>query len=573
MKKAILINLFLVLAVALMAEPVGFNKAMKVAKRALGCEAPVEVKLSNEARSRMVVTPLKTPSFYIFNSSKENGGFAIVAGDDAFPEVLGYSCEGSIPMEAALPDGMLAYLEFLSEYISDVQMGVAAAPRKGASTEGVPVVAPLVSSQWGQDSPYNLMCPKVGGVYCDVGCVATAMAQVMRMWRWPEHGRGVMSYAAEGIGVLSVNFENSVYDWNNMYDTALQNAKNQARKDAVAKLSYDCGVASRMAYGTRTGSGTRMTLARIALGRYLGYAASQMEYYDRDCYNGEQENWNEMIWNELNEGRPVLYAAYSSANTSGKDAGHCFILDGYDSNGYVHVNWGWNGAADGYYAITVLDPDGAGYVFSESQEIIIGIQPDYEWNDDKEGQLPMHMYEPFSIAEEKAALGAEFTAEIYDIYNLSGLTGTYYIGVGLYDKMGHLVDVVGEAPRASLGDLYGYGEMKLPCRIPVTCPSGDYVLRVINKQYSSSVEYDWVEPYTYGGAVNNQVAAYVYEGVVYFNQVSTHIDIVNANDEETVKHEYFDISGKKLQGKQRGIVIDRQVLPNGKSVYRKVMMR
>lgn len=566
MKKSVLFTLSFVAASFAAAAPVSLSKATAIAQHTLHCESVSEARLSQEAKARWSVTPLTTPTFYLFNNGAEDGGFVIVSGDDEFPSVLGYSTTGCIPADAPLPDAFLDYLEFLSEYIGDVQAGAVVAPRKGSSTEGTPVVAPILTTRWGQGAPFNLLCPKLGNGNCVVGCVATAMAQVMKKWNWPAHGRSVMSYTAEGIGSLSLNFENSSYDWENMYNTTLQNSKGEARKAAVSRLSYDCGVASRMQYGAS--SGTTLMLARIALGKYLGYAASKIEHYYRDCYDGGQEKWNDLIKRELDAGNPIIYAAQSASNGSGADGGHCFVFDGYDSNDYVHVNWGWEGSCDGYYAITVLDPDGTGYVYSESQEMILGIRPDYEWNDDKEDQVPMRMLASPTVSTEKAALGTKFTVAINEIYNYSGNTRSYYLGIGLFDRNGKLLEVLGQSDsRIGLNYYYGYKQYDVSCVIPSSYGAGDYVIRVIEKQHSNTGEYGWILPNTVGGSLCNWLKTYIHDGTAYFNQVSTSVLPMEAVPSVS-SHEYFDLSGRKLQRREKGIVLDRQMLPNGKKVVK-----
>lgn len=561
MKKTILTLCALVMVSVAMAEPISSSKAASIAKQTLKGVALHQVQMvSSEGKARVSGFSASAPAFYIFNSDEEEGGFAIIAGDDEFPAVLGYSTSGNIQLDRPLPDGLLAYLEFLTEYVADVQAGRVAAPRKGSSTAGTPVVSPLLATKWGQDNPYNLLCPKAGSTVCPVGCVATSMAQVMKFWKWPEHGRGVLSYTSEGIGTLSLNFENSVYDWDNMYNTALQNAKSTARKDAVSKLSYDCGIASRMQYGAG-GSGTTLLLARIALGRYLGYAASKMQHYYRDCYDGTQEQWNKMIYNELKAGRPIIYAAQSEG--SGRDAGHCFVFDGYDSNGYVHVNWGWDGSSDGYYAITVLDPDGTGYRYTSWQEMLTNITPDREWNDDKEDQVPMRMVESPTIGVESAALGAEFTVQIHGIYNYSGNTRSYFIGVGLFDWNGNLLEVIGQTDnRIGLNYYYGYNSLDMPCRIKGSYAEDTYVISVIEKQYSTSAEYEWIKPSTVGGSRNNWIPTYIHDKAAFFNQVSSAINAPEA-DEKVVSHQYFDLSGRPVQNVTKGVVIERKTTSNG----------
>ncbi len=294
-----------------------------------------------------------------------------------------------------------------------------------------------------------------------------------------------------------------------------------------------------------------------------------MQHFYRDCYDGTQAQWNALVQKELEAGRPVIYAAQSSGNTSGRDAGHCFIIDGYDSNGYVHVNWGWDGSSDGYYAITLLDPDDTGYIFNDSQEMLIGIQPDRDWNDDKEDQVPMRMEGEPTVEVASVALGASFDVEIHDIYNYSGNTRSYYLGVGLFDRAGNLLEVIGQTERVGLNYYYGYKSYLLSCKITGNYEAGDYVMRVIEKQHSTSADYGWITPNTVGGSYQNWIKTYIYDKSAFFNQVSAAIHAPEIVGEVT-SCQYFDLNGRPVQNVINGTVIERKILSNGVQVVKKV---
>jgi len=545
------------------------TKAKAIAAKFLKCDAPVEVELNEVFATRMtnrVKGKESFPAFYIYNKGVADG-FAIVAGDSRFPSVLGYSDSGSFPTDGNMSPALVSYLDFCAQYISDVRSGDADAPRKASSTSGTPVVEPLLKTKWGQEAPYNLMCPKVGNENSYVGCVATAMAQIMKFWNWPAHGRSYISYSDSDFGTLSVDFEQSSYDWANMYNNAMQNSKSQARKDAVAKLSYDCGIASRMQYSTE-GSGTTLILARLGLGRYLGYAASKMTYLNRACYGGSQESYNHIIYSELNAGRPILYGALSSKG-GGKDAGHCFVFDGYDSDGFVHVNWGWNGSGDGYYAITVLDPDGTKYEFTDSHDMVYGIQPDTDWNDSKEDQVPMFMNEKQTLNVSSVSLGVAFTDTIHSIFNKSGNQRSYLVSVALCDLDENIVEIVGSmnnGERIAFPYLSGYSSYDVKCVIPSTVKDGKYGLRVICKEYSSTNSYDWILPATVGGYINDWLPVEIKGGKATFNPSGTPIipNDIESVDVETTSKFYYDLQGRKLSSPTKGsIIIKKERMSDG----------
>ncbi|MDE6653954.1 MAG: C10 family peptidase, partial [Muribaculaceae bacterium] len=231
-------------------------------------------------------------------------------------------------------------------------------------------VTPLLSTVWNQYEPYNDMCPEINGMRAVTGCVATAMAQVMKKHQWPVSGTGSYSYVANGISVSS-DFSSHVYDWDNMLDDYYNEyydlVGTQAQRNAVAQLMFDCGVAARMTYSASESSA--MTIAAGGgMTKYFNYDKS-MEYVLRGWYS--DEDWMRLMHSQISEGLPVIYAGDSEGGY-----GHAFILDGYDGEGYFHFNWGWGGGSDGYFSLSYNAAPGEdiGYVFN--QEALVNIRPD-----------------------------------------------------------------------------------------------------------------------------------------------------------------------------------------------------
>ena len=281
---------------------------------------------------------------YFFNASE--GGYVIVNANDKLPAILGYSTEGCIDLNN-LPDGLLALLE----------MNAAAAESneempKYATTSGSVVVSPLLGKiAWGQDDPFNAMCPTdaLGKPYY-VGCVATAATQIMRYYQYPPKGTGSKSYTMNGK-TLSADFGNTVYDWANMPET-VGSDYTAAQKTALATLAYHFGVAVEMTYESGGSAATSMMVSG-ALRNYFGYSPST-RMHPRNYYNSE--DWLNLIKKELDNGHPVYYAASSDSGAGG----HAFVCDGYDSNDYVHINWGWTGNSNGYFLINHMNPGSLG---------------------------------------------------------------------------------------------------------------------------------------------------------------------------------------------------------------------
>ena len=308
----------------------------------------------------------------------QDGGFVVVANDDLLPAVLGYSdsrfSDGVNPnflwwkenMEAACRDRVARNLPY-----------TVVAPDPSLYEESIDA---LVTSRWGQEAPYWNWCPdgttsqsgwgyEGGNGRCVTGCVATGMAQVLYFHKTPAVGQGVHSVQVGQPGggsiTVTVNYDECEYDWANMLDEYHYGQYSDEEADAVAELMLSCGVASDMNYAT-DGSGTYMTNCVDGLRRNFGLTDAQL--LERIDYSEDQ--WMEMVYTELNENRPLIYAGDDMRYW----AGHCFVLDGYDAQGFVHINWGWDGGSDGFFDIALLN--GGGYSFSSGQEAVIGIQGD-----------------------------------------------------------------------------------------------------------------------------------------------------------------------------------------------------
>lgn len=198
-------------------------------------------------------------------------------------------------------------------------------------------IAPLLQTQWGQGSPYNLLCPTKGGQHCQTGCVATAMAQVMRFHEWPKDG----------------------FAWSKMQNTYAANTPATDESAlAVAELMAACGKAVNMDYGVSTSAAWEGDAA-VALVETYGYAKSVREVF-RNMYG--RMAWENLLYHELAQGHPVMYGGLPSGFV------HQFVCDGY-AEGKFHFNMAWQFMADGHYTVDELDR------FPEGQSAIIGIAP------------------------------------------------------------------------------------------------------------------------------------------------------------------------------------------------------
>ncbi|MBQ5974736.1 MAG: thiol protease/hemagglutinin PrtT [Bacteroidales bacterium] len=309
------------------------------------------------------------PCFYIFNLHRQ--GFVIVSADYRSTPILGYSMNGSFD-NSRCPDNMKAWLE---GYATEISAGIEAnAPDNPERLEewkrllSSREVAPqpkadsyLIESTWEQGSGYNNYCPVMNGSHVVVGCVATAMAQIIRYYGYPSRGFGKKSYVHSAYGVLSVDFDTTDFDYTLM-PNRIRRSSSSDQVEMVSRLCYYCGVAVKMEYqhsGHTTGSGSHNYLVPEGL-MHFGY--TDAEYYSRANVNDDVK-WREMICNEIDNRRPIEYAGASP------EGGHAFILDGYNSSNQYHFNWGWGGYADGFYSLNTMQG------FTNSQDMVINITP------------------------------------------------------------------------------------------------------------------------------------------------------------------------------------------------------
>ena len=313
-------------------------------------------------------------SQYIF-VAPEGKGFVIVAADDCVKSLLAISTQSAfeLPMPPSVEEWLRSYDQQIA-YYKKLSASNTKARKSGNddvfSIDDYWFVGPLIESQWKQSDYYYNKCPTIRGQHCVVGCVATAMAQVMRYWKYPERGTGSNTYFQPNIGLVYANF-NVRYNWDKM-PIALTSRSSREQVNAVALLNYHCGVAVNMEYGI-DGSYAYFYDAYNALIRNFGYSSDSRLRSKKDY---DDASWKAMLKNEIDARRPVLYSGATDNNE-----GHAFICDGYDSEGDFHINWGWGGVYDGFFSIGDLRPEGVGTGASEGaafdyyNQAIIGLKP------------------------------------------------------------------------------------------------------------------------------------------------------------------------------------------------------
>ena len=371
----ILCCFLLAMTFAAKANPVSQQQARSIGAKFL--TANTSVKLASEQDLKWVTTYRTTTgdaALHVFNAKE---GWVVVAADDCATPILAYSTDGQFS-ESNLPPAMEEYLmSFVEQIEYGIQSGLPALDTVAHQWELVrasgllrddrataAAVSPLLTSTWGQGDPgyqYNIFCPADANGpngHTITGCTATAMAQIMRYWGYPLHGTGSHSYTPSGYNTQSVNFANATYDWANMPD-ALSPSSTQAQNNAVALLMWHCGVSIDAQYGpggNLGGTNADESPVASALVDYFKYS-SDAHFVWKSSYTDAE--WLTKIKGNLNKGWPIHMRG---ANSSNKE-GHMFVLDGYDSNDQIHINWGWDGYLDNYFALNAFTPGSMDFSF------------------------------------------------------------------------------------------------------------------------------------------------------------------------------------------------------------------
>lgn len=377
--------LLLMMSLASFAGPRSFQQAKEIALRqAAQLGISMDETSSAKAKSKRVKSVSgEVPAYYVFPNG-EGKGFTVVSGDDRLPEVVGYSDKGTYD-EENLPSNYVGFMKAYEEMVGQLDNGDSRASASIAEAKALrssgyqqPTVAPLLGSiQWNQMIPYNNMCPMYNSTNRSVtGCVATAMAQVMMYYQYPKILQAnIPAYVSRTnhLSIPQIN-QGETYDWANMlpkYASYEPLNYTDAQATAVAKLMYHCGAACEMDYGPSSGANVTPAI----LSTYFGYDSDLMQDLNRDAFTLAE--WSQIMDKELSVKRPILYSGRSS------DGGHEFICDGTDGYGLYHINWGWGGYQDGYFDVTILNPDkggaGSGSApdgYNQYCSMIVGIAPD-----------------------------------------------------------------------------------------------------------------------------------------------------------------------------------------------------
>lgn len=395
--KNLIIAILLLAVMPAMAGPVDATKAQATAHRfmirngfgnRIAGTAIKDIKLLyTESNS----TKKNLPVYHIFNSDV---GFVIVSGDDRTQEILAY---GNAPLAIGdIPDNMKFWLDYYKKQIEYLQFhpdAVVHKPKNKVKRDESPLrtlsIGPLVSAMWSQDEPYNNLCP-VFPIWNDMrgltGCAATSLSMLFHHWKYPTDSIPrieAYSYWANGYTIEISPLPSVKFDWDNMLDVYSDSNYTTDQAIAVALLMRHVGQAEKMKYSKNGSSADNEDIMRAI--NFFGYGehAKHVVKATTDQYGyGEElisdQDWAFMIHQELSLARPILYLAYSRPYPQLPISGHAFVVDGYNAatNTY-HVNWGWNGKCNGYFALNAFEGNAYGKLttYDIGQSMIIGIEP------------------------------------------------------------------------------------------------------------------------------------------------------------------------------------------------------
>ena len=439
---------------------------------------PAVRRMQQAAKAETVTVPVEIvytqmqvdnePAVYVFNGED---GFVMVSANDATRAILGYSDEGLFDA-TNIPQNMQFWMQMYADEIARVRDVQLVGPEVSEADEvSYPEVSPILDGvEWNQDKPFNNQCPKVNGERAMSGCVATAISQLMYAYKYPEKAIGGVTYTLESGLTVSATYD-TIYDWENMLPSYNQGYTSE-QADAVSLLMFHVGAAGHMNY-TPYASGTNSASMLNGLIEHFGYDAG-IDIWMKD-YMPESEVLAAMS-EDLQKGQPIYMSGYTL-----KDEGHAFICDGMQSTGYLHINWGWGGMANGYFPLSALDPLSQGIggsasslPFTESVQIFTGVCPD------KGGSMHGSLMIADKLLRQTAnKIGRNDTLthvlDYFVSYGISAAEGA--LGYYIYDAADTIVrEVVYDSIEVPVN--MGWYLLPVAGVIPADLPNGEYTIEV-----------------------------------------------------------------------------------------------
>lgn len=515
MKKLLLLAGVAIAVMTANAAPVSRQQAQNIAAQfaqnaTMRMTSATTLTLAHEAKGEAGLT-----DYYVFNRAGETG-WVVVSGDDRAVPVIAYGDRGAWDNND-LPQSVEWWMQ---QYRQQMQVLREHPEAARTARDFASSVEPLMTTTWKQSAPYNEEIPStrfsLGTRRPMVGCVALAMAQMMKAHNWPTTGEGSHSYTwattyqGEAVNTnYSANFGATTYQWSSMKNSY----GSSAAATAVATLCYHCGVAVDMEYGVEA-SGAQITAAAQALRDYFRYDKS-LDLYLRDFY--DPEVWDDMLRADLNEGLPIIYGGSTQATNYAAPTGHCFVLDGYDTTGKFHINWGWGGDYDGYFATGLLDSGRYNCDFSNWQQAILGARPDRDGTSTAVERPLMGYMIDFSTAVTQATVGSDVAVAMDGVTFLGdGAITTSWWGVNiLSEDESSVVDAqyFVNADGIVTGGTYSADD-GAAFTVPATIADGTYHVRAMYSLDEDQTCHYFVRPET----GSKYIKMVVTSGIAYFSE-------------------------------------------------------
>ncbi len=495
MKKILVIPL-LFIAVALSAAPIGENRAREIAlsffaKSATRSSAPaVELAWAGDnvmavkERFNASATNLDESLLYIYNRTDAKG-YVVVAGDDTVRPIIAFSHENSMNV-SNLPAGARAMLSAWSKQVAASRAGKVTPIRQTRADDGVgEVVKKYETAQWNQGAPFNNYAPVYDGYASVTGCVATALSIVCRYNEWPDKGVGTSpSYDYTDYGsvhrTIEANTLGHSYDYANMRMDNYEHGYNATEANAVATLMKDVGRAVKMSYHY-TASGASDTDAFSGMINHFKYSKSARIASGND-YNDSE--WTQVITSNISKCGPMYFSGHDG------EGGHAFVLDGYTSGGYVSVNYGWGGSANGYYLLP-------GLLYMLDQKAFLDFVPDRDGTSQYADNLSWVSlqssygglaYSGLVPENEISTSNSSCSVDYGGVYNIGVATFTGYLRLAHCDKNGVVKSVpVPEFMVEIAPASFSYGTKTFAFGAGVTIAEGDKLVM----QYRGANSSEW----------------------------------------------------------------------------------
>ena len=420
---------------------------------------------------------VEAPAFYVFNDAK--GGFVIAGGDDTIPDVIGYSTTERLDL-TQIPENMLSWLDMWQQIVTANRASSVPEYQAPPRTTGRPAKL-LTTALWDQDDPFNLLCPEFDGDRCITGCTSTATSIVMRYHKYPNAGTGKLmgyTYTKDGVTRMVSGVDlGHTYVWDKM---PLDNPDSwtDEQKTQVATLLRDVGIMLKSQYG-KNETGAHVSDIAEGLSTYFGYDKAARHDYKK--YYSNAAAWTARIEQEIDEVGPVVYSGYTTQND-----GHAFVIDGYDGQGYLHINWGWGGSKNNYFIVPEFQE------YTKDHSAVFGLRPDAGGKTRYELAMLPAGGAGLSLREGSLEQGSEFVVSCSGVYNMSKTPFTGNLAYAKFNGNDEIEEIVSASKEVTIGaptetGYRGIAVDDMRCKFTTAVKKGDY----ISMAFTTSGSSDW----------------------------------------------------------------------------------